>query len=236
MESKNKPAITLIAFLFFGIQYTFYKIAQVQLAPEGSVLLTLIAYQLKFLMVMTFSVGVWVPLSLWLGNRSGKPAWLYGVFLFFLTVTGFVLFAYTHASRNQKPADNGFIPASVAQSAANDVATYAQFVDAQLQMEKEESILRITLQFRNTSKKDITQIDYAFVALENGRIFYRLKIRDSFLIPAGQTATGFLVWDRAKFKDPKLFDRMSSGFKAKTLKVYAKPTQLVFMDGSTLRE
>lgn len=236
MESKNKPAITLIAFLFFGIQYTFYKIAQVQLAPAENALLAVIAYHLRFLMVLTFSAGLWVPLSLWLEHRSGKPntAWLYGAFLFLLTVTGFVLFSYTRASRGQKP--EGFVPAAVVQKAKNQISTYVQFVDSKEQLEKEDSVLRIFLNFRNVSKKDITQIDYVFVALENGRIFYRLNIRDSFLIAQGKTATGFLVWDRAKFKNPALFDRMRAAFKAKTLRIYAKPTEVVFLDGSSIKE
>ncbi|HLD50020.1 MAG TPA: hypothetical protein VJC08_02355 [bacterium] len=236
MKSENKPAITLIAFLFFGIQYTFYKIAQVQLVPADSPLLGVIAYHLKFLMVMTFSAGIWVPLSLWLEQRSGKPntAWLYGAFLFFLTVTGFVLFSYTRASRSEKP--TGFVPGSVVQKAENQISTYVQFVDSEERLEKEDSVLRILLNFRNTSEKDITQIDYIFVALENGRISYRLNIRDTFLIARGKTAAGFLVWDRAKFKNPALFERMLAAFKAKTLRVYAKPTEIVFMDGSSLHE
>lgn len=236
MESKNKPAVTLIAFLFFGIQYTFYKIAQVQLAPAGDALLSVIAYHLKFLMVLTFSAGIWVPLSLWLENRSGKPgtAWLYGAFLFLLTVTAFVLISYTRAAQDGKPGD--FLPASVAQKAESQVPTYVQFVDAETALEKEDEILRIQLKFKNISKKDITQMDYIFVALENGRIFYRLTIRDTFLIPHENTGIGYLVWDRTKFKNPALFDRMRTAHKAKNLRIYAKPSKITFLDGTSLQE
>ena len=231
--------MTLIAFLFFGLQYTFYKIAQVHLASAGSPLLTVIAYHLRFLMVLTFSAGIWIPLSVWLENRSGKPqsAWIYGVFFLLLTVTGFVLFSYASASRLEKAAsaDQSAFQAA-GQKAVNDISSYAQFVDADIRMEKEGGILKMFLKFRNTSKKDITQVDYRFVALEDGRIFYRINIRDTFLIAPGQTASAPLVWERAKFKDPALFERMSAAFKSKALKVYAKPMQLTFIDGSSIHE
>ena len=239
MKSENVSRLSLTAFIFLALQYTLYKMAHMHPSPDGGIL-SVIAYQFECLMVLTLSVGVYVPLSLWLEARSGKPhtAWFYGIILFLLTITGFVLFSYARISRMENAskvtAGDSFLP--VPQSAAKAVANFAQFVDSEIQLEKSEEVLRIVLKFRNTSQKEITQMDYIFVALQNSRIFYRINIRDSFLIPPGKTGNGLLTWDRSKFKDPALFDRMRSTLKAKTLRVYAKPSRVVFIDGTSLNE
>lgn len=240
MKSENIGRLSLTAFIFLGLQYTFYKMAQMQPDPAGG-LRSVIAYQFEFLMVMTLAVGVWVPLSLWLEGRTGRPnsAWFYGIILFLLTITGFILFSYVRVSRGEKPSSvttSGDFAQSIPETAANAVSNFAQFVDSEMELQKNDETLRIVMKFRNLSKKEITEMDYTFVALQSGRIFYRITIRDAFLVPPESTGSAVLLWERAKFSKPELYDKMRSALKANALKVYAKPVRLVFMDGSSINE
>lgn len=138
------------------------------------------------------------------------------------------------------PAGLTFTPAeslsSIPEKAGQEISNFVQFSDSEIELQKDGETLRIVLKFRNLSKKDITQMDYIFVALESGRIFYRINIRDGFLVPSEGVGNGTLVWERAKFENTELFDKMRASFKAGLLRVYAKPTRIIFIDGSSLQE
>lgn len=243
---KNAFRIFLIALLLFIFEYVIYTATQMREALSSATLAAVVAYKFKWFMVFTLAVGILAPLAALVQRVTQKSclgfvSWMVAIWMAMILFTALSFLkarsAAPPATVSPSPVQiTGELskPAEAAKRGAK-ISEVLQFVGSKVELPDEET-LKINLEFKNLSSEEFTELDYAFTAVENGHIFYRIKMRESVYIPANLTASTSLSWQRSALQDPKLFEQFRDAYKNTTLKIFARPLRAVRVDGGAIEE
>ena len=216
------------------VEYLIYLLTGMNLAFNRGGLVPIIVYKYRWLMAMTLVVGLTAPLSVLLEKKipGGFNSLYWWAILVSLGMVGFTALTFVAASNNTPVLGMG----GMAEEKSTNIVDYIQFAGSKIENSNPD-LLKIDLEFKNRSPKDeFTEVDYVFVALEQGVILYRIKMRDAVYLPPGASGKTSLTWKKENFKDPKLFDRFVNAYKKNSLNVYAKATRAVRVDGTVIEE
>ena len=236
---KKSLEISLAALFLLAFELFIYSLTQMHLALGSGTAASFMVYSFQWLMALTVSIGIAFPAGEFVEKRTGQGSLgmvsLIGMILVLMSVFTAVSFlrASHHPSTSVEPAKGkGPQPAG---KGAQDLSETVEFVEAGVK-EVSPTTLEMEFKFKNKSSQDITELDYVFVAVEESRVFYKIKIREGVYFPAQGMGTTQLSWDRTRLKSPELFDTLKKAHASKTLKVFAKATRVTLMNGAVIGE
>ncbi len=222
------------ATIFFLAEYTIYSFTKMAVVLNEGSLASVIAYKFLWLMILTVAIGILAPVGVLIGSAVKKPhvgliAW--GV-LVGAAMVGFTAISYLEVLSK---IDQGDVPSPSAgmPKAASKLAELIQFVDAKATQVDPETI-HVDIEFKNLSDYEFSGLDYTFIAVKDGAIFYRIRIRDTFYLPSKLNAKTSLTWKKSAIKDPKLYEIFQEALSKGELKMYAKPERVVRVDGKVI--
>ena len=229
---KKSLEVSLLTLFLFAFELFIYSAAKMQLAASGTPA-SFIAYSFQWLMALTVAIGVAFPAGEFAARKSGlenmRIIFTLGILL--VMMAGFTAVSFLKASSAKST------PSSAAKispgKSQQDVSESIEFADSEVK-EISPDILEMEFKFKNKSNQDITELDYVFIAVENVRVFYKIKIREGVYFPSKGAGSTKLTWDRSKLKSPELFDTLKRTYASKTLKVFAKATRITLIDGSVI--
>lgn len=202
-------------------------------ALKTGTLASIVAYSYLWLMALTGSIGISLPLGVFFEKKSNQPH------LGSVVSTGFIIFSMvcftTVAYMKAKSVDGPLTGNVAASQKSNAVSEAIEYLGAEVKEVNPDSI-EIELKFKNKNAQDVIELDYIFILVEDINIFYRLKMRDAVYLPSNGTGVVKLNWLRSKLKNPQLFDRIRKSNSDKTLHVFAKPSKAVLSSGSVIEE
>lgn len=236
LSMKNALQVLVGATLFFLAEYTIYSFTKMAgVLYEGS-MASVIAYKFLWLMILTVAIGLSAPLGALIGallKRSGA-AWISAG-----TFVGIIMVAFTALSYLEvlSKIDKGDIPSTTSgvPKPASRVAELIEFVEAKA-VQADSDTIRVDVTFKNLSDFEFNEVDYNFIAVDDGVIFYRIYMRDALYIPPKLSAVTSLTWKRSALEDPKLYDAFQEALTKGTLRVFAKPERVVRLDGRVIED
>lgn len=233
---KNSLKLSVAAVVFFLGEALIYTSTQMQGALLGGGVAAAIAYKFQWLMILTFAVAVFTPVAVWIEKSAAKPGLAlisFGILVSF-TMVGFTALSFVRFSKLPS-AGRGPVPADVLKAAEPVVSDVLEYLDSKINL-KDPETLTVDLEFRNLTNEEWTELDYTFVALREGQIFYRIKIRQAVYFPPKKISSVPLEWQRTQFKDTQLFDTMLEAYNKGVLRVYAKATRVKSISGKVVEE
>ena len=207
-----------------------------KLAAEAGSAASFIAYSFQWLMMLTLATGAAFPLGALVEKKSGREGTgiVAIIGIIFVAMTSFTAVSFLRVSSVKtvgKPeAQSNPSPQG---GKTEDVSYFLEFARADVK-EVSPDILEMELKFKNKGNRDITELDYVFIAVENVHIFYKIKIREGVYFPSQGTGSTKLTWDRTKLKTPELFETIKRAYHARSLKIFGKPTRITLVDGSVI--
>lgn len=200
-------------------------------ALRAGTLTSIIAYSFLWLMALTGSIGVSLPLGILIENKAKQQGinFIVSIGLVVLLMVSFTTVVFMKASSTLKAAGE----TSSKEQKGHDLSMAIEFSGSEVKETGSDSI-EIELKFKNIASEDITELDYVFIAVEDINIFYRIKIREAVYLPSRGTGSTKLNWQRSKLKNPELYDKIKKANADKTLHVFAKPTKITMVNGSVI--
>ena len=236
MTTKEAFKIAKLAGLFLVLELALYWMTGMPRALKTATPAFAVAYQFQWLIVLTFAAGIFAPLSAWIEQQSRKRdtgLFCWAIFVG-LAMILFTTFSFLKVSSTLLPLS----PQGAAEkqkAGARKISEGIQFVGSHVNLVDPETI-KIDLRFQNRFLDEFTELDYIFVALEEATIFYRIKIRQPVHIPSHGRVVAALTWKKANFKDPAPFNRLRDAYTKKTLRIFAKPSRAIRIDGKAIED
>ena len=236
MTVRKATEISLLAFFLFAVEFFVYFAFKMHPALHAGTLASVVAYSHLWLMALTLSLALGLPLGNRIAVKMGQEdltrAFSTGVIG--LALVGFTTFSFVKAS-SVKTQVAGMGSAQKTEKGQADLSQYIEFRDSEIKVVDPET-LQMILKFTNKSNEDITELDYVLVAVEDVQIFYKIKIREAVYFPSKQEGSTTLTWQRSKLKSPELFDRLLKAHKEKRLRIFAKPARITLVSGEVKGE
>jgi len=232
---KNAIRVLVGTILLFLVEYSIYLFIRMPQALNGGGPAAFIVYQFQWFMILTLTVGLFAPVGGLISEKLKRPLVGFVVWacLVILVMLGYTSVAFLRMSSSPL---GGEILSSVklaSQNAKPKISEMVSFTGSKIEQVDPETV-RVELQFKNQTDDEYTEIDYNFAAVDGNQIFYRIKIRDSVYLPPGTVSSTTLTWRKKDFKDPALFNRISTAHQGNKLKVYARAERLVRINGKAV--
>lgn len=231
MEKNKAYAISLLALFLLAFELFVYSFTKMHSALRAGTLTSIIAYSFLWLMALTGSIGVSLPLGILIENKAKQQGinFIVSMGLVVLLMVSFTTVVFMKASSTLKAAGE----TSLKEQKGHDLSMAIEFSGSEVKETGPDSI-EIELKFKNIASEDITELDYVFIAVEDINIFYRIKIREAVYLPSKGIGSTKLNWQRSKLKNPELYDKIKKANADKTLHVFAKPTKITMVNGSVI--
>lgn len=235
MTLKEAFKIMLVAALFLVFEAFLYLATRMPRALETAAPTFVIAYLFQWLMVLTSVIAITAPLSAWLEHQSEKPRAGLFCWVIFTAVAMILFTTFSFLKVSSKFLPLGPPAAADKRPPALKLSQIIKFTGFEMTLVDPET-MKMSLHFQNRSTDEFTELDYLFVALEGTAVFYNIKIRQPIHLPPEHRASATLTWKKSSFKDRALFDRLQDAYTKKTLRILAKPSRAVRLDGKTIEE
>ncbi len=235
MQLKKSLHVSLLTLFLFAFEIFIFSFTKMKLALGAGTAASFIAYSFQGLMMLTLATGAAFPLGALIEKKSGRQdaGLVAALGIMFVVMAGFSAVSFLRVSSVKSPAKTETVPAQGGES--KDLSRYIEFTDAEAK-EISPQILETELRFKNKSNRDITELDYVFVAVEDVHVFYKIKIREAVYFPSKGTGSTKLTWDNTKLNTPKLFETFQRAYNNRKLKMFGKPTRITFIDGSVIED
>ena len=236
MMIKTALRVSEVALVFFIIEILIYKATQMPHAlTRGGAAAIFVVFQFQVLMVLTASIGLFAPLAGWVEEKTQKRNLGTGslvVLVGFVTL-GFLTLTFFKLEKTKIPLRTTQELTRAAVETPGEISRSVKFTNSKLELLNPDS-LKVDLEFQNLTRQELTSLEYAFAAVQNGHIFYRIMMRDEVYLPPQGKVTTTLKFERAAFKESKMFDIFKDALSKNELKVFAKPERARRIDGKVI--
>jgi len=252
MTMKKAMGILIVLAIVLVLELAIYFGTGMNQALTASGLAMVAAYKFLWLTVLTAVLALLAPVGALIEGMTEKKD---SGCVWWIVLTGVVMLGFTAISFLQAPSGPSVaaipqVPAAAtplapvpppaippappvsSEGAGPQIVDSIEMANAKVAATDAET-LTMAIDFKNKSSKIVTELDYTFAYLVQGKLLLKLNMREGIYILPGETGQTTLTWKKSNFKEnPQTFDEMSKAVSADQLKVVVTPTRAQFEDGS----